>query len=141
MAIDHHISHIVCAVDGSEPSLRAVALAAEIARGLCAKLTVISVRSLHLDRTAVAGVHTPEEVDELLLKASKIALAKGVVSAVTAQLAAKDEASAIVEFARSNGAGMIFVGSTGKGKLARLALGSVSLEVLGSADCPVTVVH
>ncbi len=67
------IRHILCAVDGSDPSLRALALSTQIAKSMSALLTIISVRSYHIDRTAAAGVQTPEEVDSILSNALAVA--------------------------------------------------------------------
>lgn len=135
------IQHILCAVDGSDPSLRAVALGAEIARCTGARMTILSVRCFHTDRTAVAGIQTPAEVDEVLAEAAEVARQNGVSGARTVQLAAPDTAAAIAAYAEEHGADLVFAGSSGKGALQRLALGSTSEDLLRTSTCPVTIVR
>lgn len=62
----------------------------------------------------------------------------GAVSASTELIVATPTA-ALVNASRT--AGMVVVGSQGKGALSRLVLGSVSTRVLHHARCPVVVVH
>lgn len=135
------IGHILCAVDGSEPSFRAVALGAQIARSMGAQLTIVSVRYFHTDRSAVAGIHTPEEVEAILSQALDAARRNGFVGAQAVQIPAQDAAAAIARFAKEQGVGLILAGSSGKGALKRLALGSTSSDLLRATDCPVTIVH
>ena len=89
------ITHILCAVDGSEPSLRAVALGAQIASSLGAALTIASVRCFHTDRTALAGIQTPEEVDKVLAGALDVSRENGFDTAKAVQISARDAAVAI----------------------------------------------
>lgn len=135
------IRHVLCAVDGSEPSLRAVALATEVAKGMGARLTILSVRSFHMDRTAAAGLHTPEEVKDILDQAAAAAADAGFDGVKTIQLCARDAAVAIADYADEHDVGLIFVGSTGKHALQRFAFGSTSMDLLRKSACPVTIVH
>jgi len=135
------ISHVLCAVDGSAPALRAVALGSQIASGLGAQLTILSVRSYHIDRTAAAGVQTPEEVDTFLLQAKEVADENNAPGAKTIQISARDPAEAIAAFAEEHDIDLIFIGSTGKDALERFAFGSTSMDLLHKSKCPVTTVH
>ena len=135
------IRHILCAVDGSGPSLRAVALSTQIAKGMSALLTIISVRSYHIDRTAAAGVQTPEEIDSILSEALAAARQNQFLDAKTVQISARDAAVAIADHADEHDVGLIFVGSTGKDALLRFAFGSTSMDLLRKSNRPVTIVH
>lgn len=135
------ITHILCAVDGSEPSLRAVALGTQIAGALRAELTIVSVRLFHTDRTALAGIQTPEEIDEILAKALVVSRQYGFNTAQVVQISGRDVAIAVADYAAEFGVGMIFVGSAGKDALRRFAVGSTSMDLLCKSACPVTIVH
>lgn len=135
------IRHILCAVDGSEPSLRAVILGCQVAKGLNAKLTILSVRSFHIDRTAVAGMQTPDEIDGILADALAVARENQVTDARGVQLSARDAAVAIADYADEHDIGLMFIGSTGKDALQRFAFGSTSMDLLRKSRCPVTIVH
>lgn len=135
------IRHVLCAVDGSEPSLRAVALSCQIAKGLNVQLTILSVRIFHTDRTAAAGVQTPEEIDRILADALEVARQNQIIDAKAVQLAAREAAVAISDYANEHDIGLIFIGSTGKDALQRFAFGSTSMDLLRKSRCPVTIVH
>lgn len=135
------IQHILCAVDGSEPSLRAVSLSCQVAKGLSTRLTILSVRILHIDRTAASGVQTPEEVDAILANALAVARKNHIADAMVVQLSAKDAAVSIADYADEHDVGLIFIGSTGKDALQRFAFGSTSMDLLRKSRCPVTIVH
>lgn len=135
------IRHILCAVDGSAPSLRAVALGSQIAKGLGAELTILSVRSYHIDRTAAAGVQTPDEIDAILSDALDVAHANQCPNARTVQISARDPSVVIADYADEHGVGLIFIGSTGKDALQRFAFGSTSFDLLRKSNCPATIVH
>jgi nucleotide-binding universal stress UspA family protein len=135
------IRHILCAVDGSEPSLRAVAFGSQIASALKAALTIVSVRSFHTDRTALAGIQAPEEIEEVLAKALIVSRQNGFDAARTVQITARDAAVAVADYADEFDVGMIFVGSAGKDALRRFAVGSTSMDLMRKSACPVTIVH
>lgn len=135
------IRHILCAVDGSAPSLRAVALGSQIAQGLGAQLTILSVRSYHVDRTAAAGVQTPDEIDAILTEALTVAHKNHCLDAKAIQISARDPSVAIADYADEHGVGLIFIGSTGKDALQRFAFGSTSFDLLRKSNCPTTIVH
>jgi len=55
-------------------------------------------------------------------------------------LASGDPAEAVCEQARSKAAGLVVMGSRGRGKLGSLLLGSVSQNVLEACECPCLIV-
>ena len=71
--------------------------------------------------------------------ARSIARTEGVEGAECI-LASGDPAKAVCEQARSKAAGLIVMGSRGRGKLGSLLLGSVSQNVLEACECPCLIV-
>lgn len=71
--------------------------------------------------------------------ARAVARAEGVEDAECV-LASGDPAEAVCEQARSKAAGLVVMGSRGRGKLGSLLLGSVSQNVLESCECPCLIV-
>ena len=55
-------------------------------------------------------------------------------------LASGDPAKAVCDLARSRSAGLVVIGSRGRGKLGSLLLGSVSHNVLERCECPCLIV-
>ena len=64
---------------------------------------------------------------------------EGRIIPKTASVQSRDAARAIVIYAEENDIDHIVVGTGGKGRVARLMLGSVSSDVIARAHCPVTV--
>ena len=140
------ITHILAATDFSHDANRAVTLAAELARALSAKLTL-----LHVVQTPAyaflgggAYVASPELVDDIMAEAKRwLAAAKdrlGDLDVGTVCLEG-DPATLIVRWAEEHGPGMIVVGTHGRRGVRRALLGSVAEHVVRSAPCPVTTVR
>ncbi len=117
---------IVCAVDESDGARAALAAAADFAERLGVRLLVVTVEA--------DGGPSPAAVERIVADAG---LGTGVERIVTHG----EPAAAIVEAAGGNGAGMIVIGSRGRGALAASVLGSVSSSVAGRSECPVMVVR
>ena len=134
---------ILCAIDGSDHSKATVALAAEMAKGMGAELTVLAVNELMGGVGGKGGaasyVWDNAEVKRVLDSATAAAAGAGVPKVKTESVKSRDVARAISIFAEDNGYDHIVVGTSGKGGVARLMLGSVSRDVVFRAHCPVTV--
>jgi nucleotide-binding universal stress UspA family protein len=135
------VFHILTPVDGSEPSLRAVELAATLARGLGSKLTVLAVRQQIVGRRLVADVWSQDDVAALLKKAMEVTAALGIKDAALAEVKSRDVAHAIVDYAEQNDVDLIVMGASGMGSIKSFVIGAVSDEVLRKSICPVTIVH
>lgn len=133
--------HILTPVDGSEPSFRAIELAAKLATGLNSKLTILVVRQYIVGRKATADVLSQDDVDQLLRKSKSAAIATGMKDATVAEAKSRDVAHTIVEYAEKNGVDLIVMGASGMGTIKSFVIGSVSAEVLRKSICPVTIVH
>jgi nucleotide-binding universal stress UspA family protein len=148
---DNIMKHIVVAVDGSGPSLRAVDMAADIAAKFSARLTLLTAAHSVDDRGIEAyakaeHINDPTEVLQIesarnaLLELRDRATAKGA-RVVETEASLGDAAEQILSYARSGKVDMIVMGNRGHGQLAGLLLGSVTQKVVGLAPCSVLVVH
>jgi nucleotide-binding universal stress UspA family protein len=133
---------VLLAVDGSAPSDRATAVAADLAKGFGSELIVINVRETEIFWRGAVELETPDEATELVdetvrrLKDAGIS-ARGEVHPAIYGRAAR----VILELASEEGADLIVLGSRGLSDLAGLVLGSVTHKVLHLAHCPVLVVR
>ena len=148
------MEHIVVAVDGSGPSLKAVALAADLANRYGAELVLVTVGgelSPALTPEVVAyarqeHIETPlpdlfsARVENVLAEARLRAQAQGVTR-ISTQWSLGDPAEEIIRLAGEAGADLIVLGSRGHGRLVGLLLGSVAQKVLVHARYPVLVVR
>ena len=149
------LNHILTAVDGSEASMRAVDLAADLANTYAAKLSLIHVRA-HF-----GGSQVPEELlqyseiehirvtemdllrsvsNEILKRAQARAFDLGVKE-VTTTGDVGDAAERIVSCSKENAADLIVMGTRGLGTARNLMLGSVSHKVIHLAHCSCATVH
>jgi nucleotide-binding universal stress UspA family protein len=135
------INHIGCPVDGSEQTKRAVKFAAELAVGINAQLTLLSVHKVVVDRSALSGTLTPEEVEALLAEAEEIARAAGCANVRTVHLHGSEVAELLVEYAETKGVRLMVMGCKMKSVLKRLALGSTIMNFIRHSKCPVTLVQ
>lgn len=153
------MKHILVPTDGSEGSLKAAALAGELARSLDAKVTVLLV---HDERSIVAEAWNavlpeagsapdagPAGNARASMEAHALENQLAQTSAAVGDVASGIErvqlwghpATEICRYAADNGVELIVMGSHGRSALTRAILGSVSHAVVNSADCAVTVVR
>lgn len=118
---------LMVGIDGSEASLKAVDWAAHEA--------VIHDLPLHLVHAAASD----GEASELVAAASQRARSSAPHVRLSSEVPHEEAASALV--GRGRNAFALVLGSRGRGGLAGLLLGSVSLAVAARADCPVAVVR
>jgi nucleotide-binding universal stress UspA family protein len=131
---------ILCAVDGTKHSDRAVELATEMATKLGSELTIGSVNVL------VSGGRGPmiyakdDEVVEGVVQAATTAAEKaGAKNVKQVVLRSREAASGIVAYAEEGHYDIIVTGTGDKHGLSRLMLGSVAADVAGRAHCTVIV--
>lgn len=148
---------IVCGVDGSSDSRRALDVAAQYARQLGARLIVVNVvpmfdavvpssphRYAAMGRPATLTPHVLDATTEAEMEASQALLEQLVVGAEAdgAELRTMIglPAERLAELADEEQADLIVVGSRGRGAFKAAFLGSVSTSLIGIARCPVLVV-
>lgn len=144
------IERIVSAYDFSEPGARALVWAHGFARSLSAQLHVVHVHPDIYDGHSEPAVGLPwptegqEErylrfLDEELLRTLRAKLGDGAESIVR-HIVRGDPVKRLLAVAEEVHADVICVGSTGKGAVQRVMLGSVSLSTVRMSKVPVVVV-
>ncbi len=147
------MKRIVVGVDLSEPSLRAVDLAADLAAKYDAELVLLTVGheigGPDPGMEAYARMeHIREPVPTLAIQSMREGLAvacdrataKGAAH-VSTDVFVGDPAEQILVCANAGQADLIALGSRGHGRLTGLLLGSVAQKVVALARCPVLIVH
>jgi len=140
---------ILAAVDGSEPSLNALTVAAGLAQQQGAALTIVTVVPIAppLIMEDMTQAYMPE-YQELLRESHEKLLTKTVAELKTSHpdlktttlLKEGSPATKIIEAAREQQADLIVLGNRGTGGIATWLLGSVSRQVTDSCTAPVLVV-
>jgi len=134
---------ILVAVDGSQQSDAALAVAVDMARRYGGSLCLLHAFAHVSD---LLGMPQYEHLLEARSALGQLVLDNaqarvGNVVAVGTQLIEGPPAPAILRVAAEDGCDLIVMGSRGHGQLAGLLLGSVSSAVAQRAECPVLIVH
>lgn len=143
------IRKVLVAVDGSDSSIKAARVAAEIAKNNSAELTILHVMTVPY--SAFSGeVPLPlSQIEQEARQAGDTYIAKAKNSIKGHGIKPKTEiiesydspVKGITEFAQKHGMDLIVVGTRGLGGFKRLVLGSVASGVVHYAHCSVTVVR
>src|SRR3712207_2128770 len=133
---------ILLATDGSEDAELAATTAVSLARSTASELHVVhtyrTVPSVHFD--ALVRQEIEREAQGVL--DGQVKQIEGLGASVAqARLSEGGASEEIVALAEEIGAGLIAVGSRGRGRIRRLLMGSVSDAVVRHAHCPVIVVR
>ncbi len=138
--------NIVCAVDGSDHSVRAAETASALAAKFAAKLTFVTVtKELKMNETIKRYMEiehltgTPQYIlddytGQVLDQAKQAARAAGVKDARTV-VKTGQPARTIIKLAEREKADCIVLGSRGHGDIEAMLLGSVSHKVTSLAKC------
>jgi nucleotide-binding universal stress UspA family protein len=147
---------VLLATDGSEEAELAARTAADLAQKTSSELHMIYVFGIapvgtpvYLEATDLQGEALEEEAEEQIseqrarevldAEVGKVRSAGGTL--VEAHLIEGRIAPEIVALAEQIGAGLIVMGSRGRGGIRRALMGSVSDAVVRHAHCPVLVVR
>ena len=134
---------ILLATDGSSEAELAAMTAVDLAKSTDSELHVVHVGEFLptiLAQTEAEPAQLEREARDLLdEQVRRIEGAEGTVKEAHLRLGRPDEE--IVDVADSVGAGLIVMGSRGRGRLRRALLGGVSDSVVRHAHCPVTIVR
>lgn len=140
------MKRILVALDGSESSLKAMRMAADIALRFGSKLTLVHVIPKLLLPPDVYGLTIAEVEKEHRSFADKL-LARAVAELaepsleVTTTVLYGSPAEALAEEGAASEVGLVVVGSRGHGAVARMFLGSVSDRLVHISSKPVLIVH
>lgn len=146
-------SNILCGIDGSELSTKALRHAIDLATRIGAKLTVVTVTEpsvvvapgaemMMVDTSSIIAdldKAKEESAKAVLTEAEKLAKAASLSVSVR-HVANSPAAEGILHAAKDLGADLIVMGSHGRRGLGRLLLGSQAAEVLAHTQVPVLVV-
>jgi nucleotide-binding universal stress UspA family protein len=146
--------HILIATDGSDLAQRGLDKGLSLAKGLGAKVTIMTVtpgfptpydmRGMGAIVNADSLAHydeTQKANAEVLLTAARQKAAAAGVEAVTLHVPDAHPAEAILTAARDHKATMVVMASHGRRGLGRILLGSQTSEVLSQSEVPVLVVR
>ena len=141
------MQHILVATDGSEGADCAVDVAAKIAKEFGSKLFIVTIAGDlsgdEMGRLVRGEGNIGDALEALsmqILTAAKDRANRLGVSNVQLQIGWGDAAQSIIEIAAREAADAIVLGRRGRGRLARLLLGSVSQKVASLAPCTVIIV-
>jgi nucleotide-binding universal stress UspA family protein len=138
---------IVVGTDGSDTATKAVVSSAEVAKGLGAKLHIVSAY-----HPVAAHLHTQGDPEGADWNVDENVLVEGVLTEATAAIASfgvelethavrGDPAEALIEIAQETNAELIVVGSKGMTGARRFLLGNVPNKVSHHAHCSVLIVR
>ena len=128
---------LLLAYDGSEQAKRALELAAEMARGFGAALTVLSVVPVHPGRAPIDPWDDSHVHAEELVEARRLLREEGIEARLVES--AGNVPEIIERFAEAGSFDAVIVGSRGLGLLGRALQGSVSEHVATHANTTVVV--
>jgi nucleotide-binding universal stress UspA family protein len=145
------LGKILVAHDFSQPADRALVFAADLASRLGASLEAVHVHPDVYDGHSDPALGTPwpsqeqEErylrfLDQELLRAVARVL-PGASESVARHVVRGDPVKRIETLAGEIGADLICLGSTGKGAVHRILLGSVSQRIVRTSSVPVLTIH
>ena len=120
---------ILVGVDGSVQSKRALAEAITVAKRFSGSIKAITVYKQGTENKA-----------EEILSEAKMLLRNGEVEFATSSVLGSNPSRALQNTAKQENFDLIVIGNRGLGSKASLLLGSVSREIVASAECNVLVV-
>jgi nucleotide-binding universal stress UspA family protein len=131
---------ILCAMDGTDHSRRAIVQAAELSAAVGAPLTLCMVNVANGGtRGPLIYMHEDSDIERILLDAAAEARKAGAKAIDEVALRSREAAQSIVTYADENGYDHIVTGTGDKHGVKRLVLGSVAGAIASHAHCTVTV--
>lgn len=141
------VNRILCAVDFSEPSARALQYAVALAERLGAEVEVVHAFQLPTYAVADGAVEFPPYLQEDLAKRLQERLEQfvkdtaGTASKARYHLAEGVPYLEVVKAAKDHQADLIVIGTHGRTGLSHMLLGSVAERVVRTAEVPVLTIR
>ena len=139
--------HVKVATDGSQPAIRAVDVAAELARALGGDLLIVTVADAYLEDEAGKLAQAEGSLGEALellttqtLKAAETRARHLGAPKIELRTGSGDVAQSLINIVAGSSIEMLVLGRRGRGRLVGLLLGSVSQKLVSLAPCAVVVV-
>jgi nucleotide-binding universal stress UspA family protein len=132
---------ILCCVDNTEASQRAVLAAIDLAKTLHGNLVLFAVNPLLPGRGGPIYLWPEQYVASIVEKAAHRVRWAGIQNIDCVHCRAASVADAIVAFADERAIDYIVIGTQDRSGLARALSGSVSRKVIAAANCPVLAVR
>lgn len=132
---------IIVGVDGSEPSLKALEWAIVEAKLRSAELTIVTTWSYPIMAGTPGDIVPEDSFKEVCerIQAEALTVATDAGLTATGRIVRGSAVTVLLEAAES--AGLLVVGSRGRGGFTGLLMGSVSNQLVHHAACPVLVVR
>jgi nucleotide-binding universal stress UspA family protein len=135
------LNRILCPVDFSDPSRRALRHALAIARWYESELTVLHVDDVLLHAASLGATGDPELPDRQHRELVELVDdAGGSGQPVKVHVAVGDPVSDVLGYATRDGSDLIVVGTNGRTGLARAVLGSVTERLVRRSPIPVLTI-
>ena len=136
------VGRIVVAVDGSEPSTRAAAMAERIAARVDFEVVVVHILEVVYSGAAVWTPDTTEaQARELVEGAAGGMTARGIQARGVVREAPQGRvAKELLDVARQEEAEVVVVGSRGRSRLESALLGSTAYRIVHLSERPVLIV-
>jgi nucleotide-binding universal stress UspA family protein len=140
------LAKVVVGIDGTEPSLRAVAQVAPIVQALGGEVVAVFVRHLPVLADSSAGealVIVEETIDDLALEARHDAEQQlGPIGVKWSFVVREgDPAQEILAVAHEQKATLVVVGATIHGSIASLLVSSVAAQLVHHSDLPLLIIR
>lgn len=143
-----NMKKLLCAIDGSYPSVRAVEIATELAQALRVPIAFLTINpasekrapeTQFWDERIIAAADA--QLNKVLADAASVARRAGLLDFSCIVVDGVNIGTAIVDYAGKKGFDHIIVGSYRPSVRFGARLGSVAVDVVKRACCPVTVVR
>lgn len=133
--------HILIPTDGSELAHKGVVHGLSLAKGVGAKVTVLTVEAFSVYDASESQVKDAQEHASSILNGIANEAKAAGVKCETLQVIQHDPEMAIVNTAKERGCDLIVMASHGRSGIAAVLLGSVTAKVLTRTVIPVLVCH